>query len=205
MVFISSVAPASTAAPAANIQPQTVVQAAAAASASPTAQQLLPVAVVAATLVPRFETKTPKPPETPKTPKTLSSTPSSALAAQLLAQSPEASEEEIALFTPRQAVDDGAQEQAAESFVSPRMPGEAAAQPQAKQAAVTTMLQSFSSLATMAQTQERIKARVLQFTVQQAVAGKKESLTLTRGAAAYTATKGRPENMLTKVAVEAIS
>lgn len=218
MVFISTVAPASANGLASNQQPLLAVQAAAAASASPTAQQLLPSAVVATAYVPpqkpKPDQKQAKAPAV-RTPVTPSASPSSALAAQLLAQDNAAADETVALFEPYgQGVDADPEpggDAAPESFVTPRMGDQASAEGAVATprpgGMVTTPRESLAALANalVPAGDTQAKAQIIPFTVQQAVAGSKASLTLSRGAAAYAMTGERNDTTLTRAGIEAIS
>ena len=102
MTWINSVAPNGTASgPLPNTQAQALVTATAAASTSPTAKLLTQTAVVQAALVPSQGQEQ----RNNKQPIRLASTPqpSSALAAQVIAQSPDISEDELAVFAERNA------------------------------------------------------------------------------------------------------
>ncbi len=101
MSLISSVAPNGVASgPLVNVVPVAVAQAAGAAGTGPTAQSLLPTAVTAALVVPAYSTKTPEPPSKPAL-RLVTTQPSSSLAAQLIAQSPSLTPEQLALFARR--------------------------------------------------------------------------------------------------------
>ncbi len=200
MVSISSIAPAGiTSGPLPNVQPQAVVQAAAAASASPAAQQLLPSAVVATTLVPQFLTDTPKPPKPVLRQGTAA--PSSALAAQFIAQTPEASDEQLAIFSPRlpappqQAPRDEPEFLSQLRLARGDLPPETAATAQnvaakavaaAPAAPVTTNIAVLSTaVSTAPVVKQAVPSERGSVLSQQTVGGRKSSLTLTRGAAAY--------------------
>ncbi len=221
MVFISSIAPAGiTSGPLPNVQPQALLQAAAAASASPTAQQLLPSAVVATTLVPQYVTDTPKPPKpvlrqgvTP---------PSSALAAQFIAQTPEVSDEHLAIFSPRlsAATQKAPHEEpefltqlrlahgdvpSAETSITTAQTVAAKAVVAAPAAPVITNIAVLSTAVSTAPVAKQAapseRGNVL---TPQAVGGKKSGLTLSRGAAAYALTELRNVEGFTPASVEAV-
>lgn len=102
MPIINSVAPGGVfSGPQPNVLPTAVAQANGAAGASPVGKLLLPNAVTSTVLVPNYN-EAKQPPANRSSLKLVTSQPSSSLAAQFIAQSPELSAENVALFTVRQ-------------------------------------------------------------------------------------------------------
>ena len=214
MVFINSTAPAGiSGGPTVNVLPQGLIEAQNAASASPTAQQLLPIAVVASAVIPAYL-------DTPKTPKPVIRSgidqPSSALAAQLIAQSPDISDDELALFAPRTT----SQQSPVQNNQNPQTPSlqlvvdKAAAEDVPQQAvaqaeatvAQAVRTQSAPGIAAPVTTAlalfESGTPAVKPFVTQQAIGGKKANLVLTRGSSAYALTAARNETMLLAAAAD---
>jgi hypothetical protein len=220
MVSLSSIPPAGiVSGPLPNVQPQAVVQAAAAASASPTAQQLLPTAVVATTLVPQYLTDTPKPPKPVL--RQAATSPSSALAAQFIAQTLEASDEQLAVFSPRVSPSPQQVPRDEPEFLSQLrlargdLPPETAATAQnvaAKAASVATPVATTTTNVAMLSTavssapviKQAVPSERGTIQSQQTVSGRKSSLTQTRGAAAYALAELRNVSGIVPANVEAV-
>lgn len=214
MVMISSVPP--NGAPSgslANAAPQAVVQAMGAANSGPTAHQLLQTAVIASSFVPSYAEQ-PKPPaaKTPSRPQNAAQ-PSSALAAQFLAQTPEADEEAVAIFNPRPQIEQSAgqeadtveQWQGGQSQPAPdklSVPIAPAALQGKTDIFVTSA--SFSQHAASGAALPADRPQEKQIALQQAIGGKKGGMVLTRGANAYALTDERNTSAFIRAYVEAV-
>ncbi len=218
MVLISSVPPAGAASgPLPNTVPQATVQAAGAAGVGPTAQQLLQTAVIASAMVPPYAPEQPKQLKpTLRTPP--QAQPSSALAAQLLAQTPELSEEALAVFTPRllAAQPEGAEVDAVNAWQAP--PAEVAAEevPVPVAAALPKPSNTNGQAITLSLQQAALptahtgdadvrNVREKPILLQQGIGGKKPGIAQARGSSAYALTLERNATLPNHARVEAVS
>ena len=118
MPLINSLPPNGVASgPLPNTQSQALATVTGAAAASPTARLLLPNAVVSATAIPAYAPDVPRVPKPPAKPS--SSSVSSALAAQFIAQTPDASDDDLSIFERRDPPSPQAQTAANEEPASP--------------------------------------------------------------------------------------
>lgn len=225
MVFISNLPPAGGGnGMVTSVQPQAVLQAQNAQSASPTAQQILPQAVIASTAVPGYTSETPKPPKPPLRQGSVPQQPSSLLAAQFMAQAPETEEHTFMIFQPRAQVDADAPAPEPEYLTQLRQArGDVAPPPQTpasntpaalaqnSQATATQATQNSAVLANAVSTAPLPRAAIAPEQryqtppVQQSIAGKKSSVALTRGAASYALTELRNAVGFVAPTVEAVS
>lgn len=227
MVFISNLPPIGVGSgPVLNVQPLAVLQAQAAQSANPTAQQLLPSAVVATTLVPSYAPETPKPPKPVLRSGATPTLPSSPLAAQVIAQEPGASDEQLAVFNPRPnaATQQPPVPEEPEFLAQLRLargdapPAENTTNPTVQQLAAkvtaaatnTPTTTNHAALSTAISTAPALRPTSSETrsgttpVVQQSIAGRKSSLAQTYGAASYALTERRNSAPVADPQIEAV-
>lgn len=184
MSIISTVAPAGIASgPQSNVLAQAVLQAQTASGTGPTAQLLMPSAVVSSPVVPPYQPQTPREPSTAAA-RSLPSQPQAPLAAQVIAQTPEVLPRIFLFLEPRN-------QSAATAIVTASSTGTTAA-----------TLKATVPLASPVTSAPASTARAPQ--ADSSDAKPKRTSNITRGLTAYQVGAVRPQTQFTERAVEAL-